>query len=203
MSISTNPQTWLAALLTLAVYSYLYKENFFFRIAEHTMIPLAVAHVLTTTYHNTFIPYKDTYAVGQGWWWFWIFFALGILYYTRFLPAKYSWLTRYPISISVGWTLGSYYSVYPRQYGVQLVDAIRDLSKFENLLFFLMFATSMMYFFLTVGRKSKAFATAGQWGRWILMVGFGASFGNTVSGRISLFLGRLSFLLSDWLGVSL
>lgn len=199
----SRTQVWVAALFTLACYSYLYKENFFFRLAEHTMIPLAVAHVLTTRWHNTLLPYIETYIKGKGMWWFWIFFAFGLLYYCRFLPAKYAWLTRYPISISVGWYLGYYFSLFPRQYAVQIVDAIRDLSKFENILFFLMFATSMMYFFLTLGGKSKSFRTAGQWGRWILMVGFGASFGNTVSGRISLFLGRLSFLLSDWLRIKL
>lgn len=199
----SRTQIWLAALLTLACYSYLYKENAFFRFAEHTMIPLAVAHGVTTTWHNTFIPYIKTYVVKQGWWWFWIFFAMGLLYYTRFLPAKWSWLTRYPISMAVGWTLGAYFTVTPRQYGVQLIDAIRALSKFENLLFFLMFAVSMMYFFFTVGKSSKVVGTARVWGRYILMIGFGASFGNTVSGRISLFLGRLSFLLTNWMGIKL
>lgn len=199
----SRTQIWVAALMTLACYSYLYKENFFFRFAEHTMIPLAVAHVAVTWWHNTLVPYYNTYIVKQGWWWFWIFFAAGLLYYTRFLPAKYSWLTRYPISMSVGWLLGSYFTIVPRSYVVQMIDAIRALSVFENLLFFLMFAVSMMYFFFTVGKNSKAVGVAGKWGRWVLMIGFGASFGNTVNGRISLFLGRLSFLLTQWLGIKI
>ena len=186
-----------------ACYSYLYKENFFFRLAEHTMIPLAVAHVLTANWHNTFLPYIETHVKTKGWWWFWLFFAVGVLYYARFLPARWAWLTRYPISITVGWALGSYFSIFPRQYAVQIADAVRDLGVFENILFFLMFAMSMMYFFLTVGGESKTFRSIGQVGRWILMINFGAAFGNTVSGRISLFLGRLSFLLSDWMGITL
>lgn len=199
--------------MTLACYSYLYKENVFFRFAEHTMIPIAVAQAVVTTYHQTLIPYKNTYIVKQGWWWMWIFFAAGVLFYTRLLPAKYSWLARYPISMQVGWTLGSYFSIAPRPYVVQMLDAIRALynpaakgaylMRFENLLFFLMFATAMMYFFFTIGGKSKLVGVAGQWGRWILMVGFGASFGNTVQGRISLFLGRLSFLLTSWLKIKI
>ncbi len=201
--MSTNPQTWVAALCTLAVYSYLYKENIFFRIAEHTMIALAVAHSLVTGWHNTFIPYIETHVKTKGWWWFWIFFAFGVLYYARFLPARYAWITRYPVSISVGWTLGYYFSLFPRQYAVQIADSVRDLGQFENILFFLMFVLSMMYFFLTVGGNSKTFQQISKVGRWILMINFGAAFGNTVSGRISLFLGRLSFLLSDWLGISL
>jgi hypothetical protein len=34
-----------------------------------------------------------------------------------------------------------------------------------------------------------------------IMIGFGASFGYTVMARISLLIGRLQFLLRDWLGV--
>jgi hypothetical protein len=34
-----------------------------------------------------------------------------------------------------------------------------------------------------------------------LMLGFGASFGYTVMSRISLLIGRMQFLLGDWLGV--
>jgi hypothetical protein len=33
------------------------------------------------------------------------------------------------------------------------------------------------------------------------MVTFGASFGYTVMGRISLLVGRLTFLFQDWLGL--
>ena len=33
-----------------------------------------------------------------------------------------------------------------------------------------------------------------------MMVAFGAMFGNTVMARISLFIGRMRFLLADWIG---
>ncbi|MBM4400290.1 MAG: hypothetical protein FJ041_08195, partial [Candidatus Cloacimonetes bacterium] len=38
-------------------------------------------------------------------------------------------------------------------------------------------------------------------GIWFLMVSFGASFGYTVMARISLLIGRLQFLLMDWLHI--
>jgi len=199
----SRTQIWVAALATLACYSYLWKENFFFRLAEHSFIPIAVAHSLVTYYHTTFITYKNTYIVKQGWWFMWFFVVLGALYYARFLPARWSWIARYPIATQVGWTLGAYFSVSPRPYIVQMVDAIKALSEFENILFFLCFATSMMYFFFTIASKSKVVTTAAQWGRWILMIGFGASFGNTINGRLSLFLGRVQFLLTEWLGMTL
>ncbi len=32
------------------------------------------------------------------------------------------------------------------------------------------------------------------------MIAFGAMFGNTVMARLSLFIGRMQFLLQDWIG---
>jgi hypothetical protein len=34
-----------------------------------------------------------------------------------------------------------------------------------------------------------------------LMIGFGSSFGYTVMARVSLLIGRVQFLLEDWLGL--
>ncbi|MGB9620785.1 MAG: hypothetical protein ACPL7K_10255, partial [Armatimonadota bacterium] len=35
-------------------------------------------------------------------------------------------------------------------------------------------------------------------GRWLLMISFGAFFGNTVMTRMAVFLERLQFLVGDW-----
>jgi hypothetical protein len=197
----TRTQVWIAAIWTLIVYSYLFKDNVLFRIAEHTIVPLTVANAVTVTIHSSFIPRLERYVIGQGWWWFWIFFALGLLYYARYLPARYSWLYRYPVSISIGWSLGAYFTRNPRPYIKHLIDVMRPLNTINNLIFFIAFATCMMYFFFTVGTKNKAVTDIGRIGRYILMISFGASFGTTIQGRISLFLARLSFLLTQWIGL--
>jgi len=38
-------------------------------------------------------------------------------------------------------------------------------------------------------------------GIWFLMISFGASFGYTIMARLSLLIGRIRFLLDDWLHV--
>ena len=45
------------------------------------------------------------------------------------------------------------------------------------------------------------FGTASRVGIWVLMITFGASFGYTVMGRVSLLVGRLTYLFKDWLGL--
>ena len=37
--------------------------------------------------------------------------------------------------------------------------------------------------------------------RYVMMIAFGALFGNAVMGRMSLMIGRVHFLLADWLGL--
>ena len=36
--MSTDPGIWVAAILTLAVFSFLYRENPVFRFAEHLLV---------------------------------------------------------------------------------------------------------------------------------------------------------------------
>lgn len=56
----------------------------------------------------------------------------------------------------------------------------------------------LFYFFFSVEHKG-AIGAVSRIGIWFLMVAFGASFGFTVMARISLLIGRMQFLLGDWL----
>lgn len=196
----TRLEIWIAAFFTLAVYSYLIKENVFYRFAEHTFLALAIGRSLCLSVHLDIIPYYNTHIVEDGRWWFLLFLPLGALYYTRsFGGGKYGWLASYPICLSMGWGLGYTIARGARSTMVQLADTMGDLHVFDNLLFLLIWACVMMYFFLTVGKTSKTVGTCGKIGRYFMMIMFGAGFGNTIQGRISLFLGRLQFLLRDWI----
>jgi len=70
----------------------------------------------------------------------------------------------------------------------------------SNLLFFSVFALTMLYFFYSF-EQLNTFKPLLRTGRWLIMLAYGCSFGNAVSGRVSLFLGRLHFLLGTWLGL--
>jgi hypothetical protein len=58
----------------------------------------------------------------------------------------------------------------------------------------------IIYFFFSKEHRGF-FGVASRVGIWILMITFGASFGYTVMGRISLLVGRLTYLFKDWLGL--
>lgn len=192
-------QVWVAALCTLAVYSYLYKENVFYRLAEYTLVPLYTAYSIALSVHNYLIPYWKQYVMEEKQYYFVVTGILGLLMYFKYAPSKYQWLARYPVAAYVGWGLGAVLAREPRPAMTQAIDTMRKLNTVNNVLFFVMFLCAMTYFFFTVGKNSKTLRVTSKIGRYVMMVAFGAAFGNTVQGRISLFLNRLSFLLVDWL----
>jgi hypothetical protein len=58
--------------------------------------------------------------------------------------------------------------------------------------------SGVVYFFFSKEHKG-AFGATAKVGVWFLMVTFGASFGYTVMSRMSLLIGRMDYLFSDWL----
>ena len=59
---------------------------------------------------------------------------------------------------------------------------------------------ALSYFYFSKEHKG-AFGAFARIGVWVLMVTFGAGFGYTVMGRIALLVGRIEFMLVDWLRV--
>ena len=60
---------------------------------------------------------------------------------------------------------------------------------FSNVLLLLGLLASLVYFYFSVAHKGVV-GKVSRVGVWVLMIGFGASFGLTVQGRLSLAIGR-------------
>jgi hypothetical protein len=69
----------------------------------------------------------------------------------------------------------------------------------NNLLGLVIVVSVMSYFFFSYEQKNKAVTGTSKLGRYLLMFAFGAIFGSTIMARLSLLIGRLYFLLHDWL----
>ncbi len=129
MAVATDFWTWVAALLTLAILSFLYNDNKLYRASEHLYIGVANGYSIVLTWYNVVVPYMVDPLVGAGrivreHGFFKAFFQsgelnvlnpyhesnffiilpmmVGALYITRFIP-KLSWLVRIPIGISMGY----------------------------------------------------------------------------------------------------
>jgi hypothetical protein len=215
--------TWVAALLTLAIFSFLYKDNPVYKLAEHIFIGVSAGYVVALEYWNVFIPNLWNPLIHGGNLILIAPFALGLLLFTRFAP-RAGWLSRWAIAAMVGSYAGFAVigalqgdlvaqiraSMMPLYSGEALAAVSRAgtadefifavLGVLANPLILLGLVTTLMYFFFSREHKGSLGA-ASRVGIWFLMVSFGASFGYTVMSRVSLLIGRLHFLMSDWLGI--
>ncbi|MGE5560510.1 MAG: hypothetical protein ACM3XN_05570 [Chloroflexota bacterium] len=200
----------VGAISTLMIFSYLWKENAVYRIAEHIFVGLSGGYIVTYNWHSTLKPAIQQEIQVDKQYYLITAIIIGLLMYFRYFP-KVAWLARIPMSIWVGYGVG-YTLVYaPAPFITQITNSFQKFSAtystwygtntVNNILFFVFLISTMMYFFFTVKRDNPVMAGGAMLGRIVLMLAFGSAFGNTVQGRISLFIGRVNFLLGTWLGL--
>ena len=192
-SLGTLIGTWLAGFLTLAILSFLYKDNPFYKIAE------SVVDVKPMLW-DTFVT-----ETGIEKWIILIPGALGIIMLSRWFP-KSAWLSRWPIAFTVGVGAGLGITANIQGYVVPQVGATLlpvtgfNIVSLNNLLLVVGVVTTILYFYFSKPHKGVLSWTA-KIGVAFIMVSFGASFGYTLMARISLLIGRLHFLLADLLHI--
>jgi hypothetical protein len=173
--------------------------------------------------------FQQPHAPSEHWGWFpvnLVFFVpviLGLLLLLR-LSSKLGWISRWSLAFIVGTTAGLNFVRYMRSDFVEqiastfiplLVDwqgfghffsglnldiAGQFVAMLANWVIFLGVLSGLVYFFFSK-EHTGMLGRVSRFGIWVLMVTFGASFGYTVMGRVSLLVGRLTFLFRDWLGL--
>ena len=130
---------------------------------------------------------------------------------TRLL-GKWTWLSRISFAFFVG--LGAGLAI-PRRIASfilqQIEPSIRPLSAdFATLgwvvlnppIILVGVVSVLVYLYFSAEHKGTVGGIS-KVGIYFLMISFGASFGYTVMARISLLIGRVNFLLEDWLNLNL
>jgi hypothetical protein len=146
-----------------------------------------------------------TYIMKNGQWEFVIPILIGLLIYTRYFKSI-AWMSRYTMSFVLGYGAGYILKTDFRSLFLnQIVATFRPLwvpgnmqATFNNWVLVFGVLGVLTYFFFTSKRKG-IIGVSNQIGKWTMMVAFGSAFGNTVMARVALFLGRLQFLMGDWL----
>lgn len=201
--------TTVAAFLTLSIFSFLYKDNPFYKFAEHLLVGVSAGYWVLILYYTAFVP-KVLQTIQAGQWWYIFPTILGLLMWTR-LVRGWTWISRYPLAIYIGVTSGVAITlemkakVIEQLYGsIDLVTQMHSVNAstaltINNLIILIGVFTALVYFFFSKEHKGVTGFMA-QIGIAVLMIGFGASFGFTVMARVSLLIQRLQFLMYDWLG---
>ncbi|MBA7522654.1 hypothetical protein ES705_14774 [subsurface metagenome] len=208
---------WIAALLTLCILSFLYKDNPFYRFAEHLFVGLSAAYWVVYSYYNILWPNLIQPLFGQGQLLLIIPLILGIMMIMKLFP-KVGWMSRWPLAFIVGSYSGYHLITYLQSNAVEQVRATLvpfiQIESWKNLftnpgvmtflnaiaipVVIVGVITGVIYFFFSKEHKG-VFGGLAKIGVWFLMIAFGASFGYTVMARISLLIGRMYFLLHNWL----
>jgi hypothetical protein len=190
---------WIAAFLTLAYFSSFWKGNPVFNFAEHLYVGLAAGQAVVAGWGNVKAMALSPLAAGK------IIavvpLVLGFLLYSRFLTGPARWLNRIPTAFIVGVGSGLAFTRFAQSDLIgQVTGTVLDLTNLNSLIIVIAALCTISYFIFTVEPKGPL-KQVSQIGRYAMMVAFGSAFSNTVMGRLSLLIGRLQFLLEDWLHI--
>ncbi len=197
--MSTIIGAWIAVALTLFIFSFLYKDNPFYKFAEHIFVGVSAGYWVVYMYHNVIKP-NLIEPVSQGQYIYIVSGIMGLMMLTRVLP-KIGWISRWAIAFTVGMGSGYSFITYLQSNALDQVRATLlpvntlDFNTFNNALIIVGVFCALVYFFFSKEHKG-VFGGVAKIGIWFLMITFGASFGYTVMARISLLIGRCTDLVA-------
>jgi hypothetical protein len=239
----------LGVIFTIGLYSMLYKENKFYRFAEHVFLGLAGGYSMVVLCTEVLYPnwWQKMMGVAKtadspevpAYWLFGILLPIGMMGYTVY-SKKHNWMSRIPIGIILGLWAGQQLQVYWTKFGPQIYASMKPIipttfdsitkpenftwdaagarvpvspevaasirenlyttQAISNLIFVVTLLAALSYFLFSFELKGKFLTKFNAFGRWMLMIGFGAIFGTTIMSRLALVIDRMSFIWNEWLG---
>jgi hypothetical protein len=214
-------QTWqtigllVAAGLTLALYSFLYKDNPFFKAAEHIYVGVGLGYSLVIAWFQ-YIKAELYYPLVKYWvrdgvqgspdYLLIVPMILGAFLLARFVR-QLQWMSRWSFAFIIGFGSGV---AIPNIIHANVLQQVRSSAvaiqfgdwvlAADAICALLGVISVLVYFYFSVEHKG-AVGVVSKIGIWFLMISFGASFGYTVMGRMALFVGRVQWLIGDWLQI--
>ncbi len=215
-------ELWIGALLTLMIFSFLYRDNPFYKFAEHLFVGVSAAYWMVIGIWSTLMPNLvgriapnalqgviNMPEDAQPQYHFIVPAVFGLLMLTR-LVERISWFSRWAMAFVIGFAAGTNFTRYLQSDFVgQIYNSMLPLvvvngggvaigATLSAFILIIGVICALIYFFFSK-EHTGAFGAASRLGIWFLMVAFGAAFGYTVMARISLLTGRMQYL-GEWLG---
>ena len=216
---------WLAAILTLCIMSFLIGDNPLYKTAEAIVIGASAGYWMVYSFYTGIVDkllvnlwpslVRDWTTPGlaldyQWKWIYWIPAILSVMLICRLLP-KGGWIARWPLAFVIGATAGFRLLAHlESDFLLQIkgtitplwaINAAGEFQLWESVgavVILLSVLACLVYFFFSLEHKGMVGKTA-RGGILVLMVTFGAAFGLTVMGRITLLTERFDFLFKQWL----
>lgn len=227
VSVPRTVGTWVAALCTLGILSFLLGDNPLYKLTEAVVVGVSAAYLMVVGFWSevvqnlfarltpslmkaTFLPALTEDELQPNYLYLVPLVMSGMMLW-RLSPIGGNWIARWPLAFFIGATAGirlvaSLQADFVQQISSTIVPLVvfaadGSFSLWASLKHIVISAGVLMgltYFFFSVEHKGFVGGVA-RAGIWLLMITFGALFGYTVMGRIALLSGRLEFLFDDWL----
>ena len=212
---------WLGAIVTLAVFSYLAKDNLFYRLVQHAALGVSVGVGVVVAWQQVLqpmwlLPIRQSLGgvAGMEWGWLWLGALVpGAMWYFQ-LSKRYFWVSTLVSGMFIGIAAGLAFKSEILLIMPQIRASLKPIIPFgrpggfwenlgpclSNLVFLTAMLTTLLYFFFSVRADNRLLRPPMRVGRLMLMVALGAMFGNTVMTRMAYLIERLNFLVEEWAG---
>ncbi len=211
MELSIIVGTWISIFLTLAILSFLYDDNPFYKFAEHLFMGVGLGYGTIETYYGVFKPKLLTPLIEEHRLLSLAPLLLLLLLFAKLTRNHQHW-ARMPIAFIVaafagvkltgeanGRLLAQIKATMPNLQELYQESGWWDWDKngdgvISGLVLVLGLCACLLHFYFSA-KHNKPMRVISRIGILTLMLSFGASFGFTVMGRISLAIGRAEMML--------
>ena len=229
LSWSRTIGLWLAVFFTLAIFSFLYRDNFFYKIAEACVVGVSAAYWMVVGFWDMIIPnligklapafVQANFVPGlenNGPNWAYIVPTIFGFFMLMRLSPKGGWLSLWTLAFIVGITAALrmvHYieSDFLSQVRATIIplwqpvesggspDVYSSIWASIRNITIVIGVLACLTYFFFSVEHKGTVGRVARLGIWFLMITFGAAFGFTVMGRIALLAARFEFLFDDWL----
>ena len=198
--------TWVAAVMTVAVWSYFAGAERIFRLVQYLLAGLATGFLALLAIREVLVPgmVAPILADPAGDVIPWIGLILvGLLVGARWLPPLAGAL---PVALLVAATAafalgGAVVGTLLPQLGASVVPAAPGAADLVNGVIAAAITGLVLFGFLHGVRRGRVASVAAGTGRWLLLGGIGGWLGFLLVSRLALLVDRVGFLLGDWMGL--
>lgn len=203
MAMTDTLFAFIQFVMVLSVWSYLYKENIFSRVATSIVISISTIHFflwnVQRAYDMTVIP------LSRGRYLILVPVILGALLYTR-LSKKYAWIASYAYSVQLGLGTGATLTTLIAGSVIGLISSTvlepfkyaTTIERVSGFILFIGVLLSMSYWIFT--REAKGtFGYVIKVGRLFLMASIGMLYAEDVLWSQSLFVGAWEMVIDKFI----
>jgi hypothetical protein len=204
----------IGAALTIWIFSFAFKDNLLYKLAEHLFVGSAAAFGFVVALNSIWA--TGVAPLQKGDLSIIIPMLIGLIFFVKYI-GRYSWVARFGPAFVIGIGLGIAVSTSPESFILRQVSASflplwlpnNPVMTLTNILMTLIVLGGITYFVFTLApglrggkpstattgatRVYKALMTIGIYG---MMIGFGASFASTIMTRVAFLIGRTLDLIA-------